>query len=249
MATSPLHQFEIHELIPFKLAGHNLAFTNSSLFMLLTVIAATTLMILPMRRAALIPGRWQTLPEVFYEFIQSLVRDVIGPGGMKFLPFVFTLFMMVFMGNMLGMIPYSFTFTSHIIVTAVLGVLVFLVVTIMGFVNHGWHFLSLFAPSGLPKFIYIILVPIEIISFLSRPVTLAVRLCANMMAGHTVLKVFAGFSVAMIAASGALQFASILPLILNALIVALELLVAVLQAYIFTILTCVYLKDAVELHH
>lgn len=250
MATSPLHQFEIHEIVPLNIAGYNVAFTNSSLFMVLAAFLATILMIVPMRRAALIPGRWQSLPEMFYEFIQTLVRDVIGPGGMKYLPFVFTLFMLVLFGNLLGMIPYTFTFTSHIAVTAVLGVLVISVVTIMGFVNHGWHFLSLFAPSGLPKAIYLLLVPIEIISFLSRPVTLAMRLFANMMAGHTVLKVFAGFSVAMIASSGIiLPAASILPVLLNALLVALELLVAVLQAYIFTLLTCVYIKDAVELHH
>ena len=211
--------------------------------MVLTTVAALALMLIPMRRAALIPGRWQNVPEMLYEFIQGLVRDVIGPGGMRYLPLVFTLFMIVLMGNLLGMMPYGFTITSHIIVTAALGVLVFLIVTIMGFVNHGWHFFSLFAPSGLPKFIYLILVPIEIISFLSRPVTLAVRLCANMTAGHTVLKVFALFSVQMGIILG------LAPMLLNSMLVALELLVAVLQAYIFTILTCVYLKDTVELHH
>jgi F-type H+-transporting ATPase subunit a len=173
----------------------------------------------------------------------GVIRDVIGTAGMKYLPFVFTLFMIVFIGNMLGMMPYGFTITSHIIVTAALGVLVISIVTIMGIVNHGWHFLSLFAPSGLPKIMYMLLIPIEVISFLSRPVTLAVRLCANMTAGHTVLKVFAMFSVMM----GA--FFGLAPMLLNSLIVALELLVAVLQAYIFTILTCVYLKDAIELHH
>jgi F-type H+-transporting ATPase subunit a len=162
---------------------------------------------------------------------------------MKFMPLVFTLFMMVLMGNLLGMLPYGFTITSHIIVTAALGALVILTVTLFGFINHGWHFLSLFAPSGLPKFIYLILVPIEVISFLSRPITLAVRLCANMTAGHTVLKVFALFSVNMGIIFG------LAPMLMNSMIVALELLVAVLQAYIFTILTCVYLKDAVELHH
>ncbi len=243
MATNPLHQFEIIPLVPFKVAGLNLAFTNSALLMILTVLISAALMIIPMRRAAIIPGRWQNIPELFYEFIQGLVRDVIGPSGMRYLPLVFTLFMIVLLGNLLGMLPYSFTITSHIIVTAALGVGVFLIVTVMGFVNHGWHFLSLFAPSGLPKFIYLILIPIEIISFLSRPITLAVRLCANMTAGHTVLKVFALFSVQMGIIMG------LGPMIMNSMIVALELLVAVLQAYIFTILTCVYLKDSVELHH
>lgn len=240
---SPLEQFTIKSLVDFSPFGVNLSFTNASLMMVLTVLVSTVLMVLPMRRAALVPTRWQSIPEMLYEFIQSVVRDVIGPGGMKYLPLVFTLFMMVLMGNLLGMIPYSFTITSHIIVTAALGVLVISVVTIMGFVNHGWHFFSLFAPSGLPFFIYLILIPIEVISFLSRPITLAVRLCANMTAGHTVLKVFALFSVNM----GILY--GLAPMLMNSMIVALELLVAVLQAYIFTILTCVYLKDAVELHH
>jgi F-type H+-transporting ATPase subunit a len=240
---SPLEQFTIKELVPFSLFGANLSFTNASLFMVLTVLVSTVLMILPMRRPALIPTRWQSLPEMLYEFIQGVVRDVIGPAGMKFLPLVFTLFMLVLIGNLLGMLPYGFTITSHIIVTAALGVLVIATVTVMGFVNHGWHFFSLFAPAGLPKFIYLILVPIEVISFLSRPITLAVRLCANMTAGHTVLKVFALFSVNM-----GLLF-GLAPMLMNSMIVALELLVAVLQAYIFTILTCVYLKDAVELHH
>lgn len=240
---SPLHQFEIHEIIPFKLNGLNLAFTNSSLFMTLTLLVVAGLMILPMAGARMVPTRWQSIPEMLFEFVSGVIRDVTGPAGMKYLPMVFTLFMMVLIGNLLGMLPYGFTVTSHIIVTAFLGVFVFLVVTLMGFVNHGWHFLSLFAPSGLPKLMYIILIPIEIISFLSRPITLAVRLCANMTAGHTVLKVFAMFSVMMGAALG------LAPMLLNAMLVALELLVAVLQAYIFTILTCVYLKDAIELHH
>ncbi len=240
---SPMEQFRINELIPIELFGMNLAFTNSALFMVLTVLVSTALMLIPMRRPAMIPTRWQSLPEMLYELVHGIVRDVIGPAGMKFLPLVFTLFMTVLMGNLLGMLPYGFTITSHIIVTAALGVLVILTVTIVGFVNHGWHFLSLFAPSGLPKFIYLILVPIELISFLSRPITLAVRLCANMTAGHTVLKVFALFSVNMGILFG------LAPMLMNSMIVALELLVAVLQAYIFTILTCVYLKDAVELHH
>jgi F-type H+-transporting ATPase subunit a len=243
MSANPLHQFEIKEIIPFEAFGVNLAFTNSSLFMLLTVVVTTVLMVLPMRGANLIPSRWQSLPELLYEFVQGIIRDVIGQAGLKYMPLVFSLFMLVLIGNLLGMMPYGFTITSHIVVTAALGVLVILIVTVMGFVNHGFHFLSLFAPSGLPKVMYLILIPIEIISFLSRPITLAVRLCANMTAGHTVLKVFAGFSVSM----GV--FFGLAPMLLNSMLVALELLVSVLQAYIFTILTCVYLKDAIELHH
>lgn len=240
---SPLAQFDIKPIIDFAPMGFNLAFTNSALLMVMAVAASVALMLLPMRGATVVPTRWQSVSEMLFEFVQGVVRDVIGPAGMKFMPLVFTLFMMVFMCNLLGMLPYSFTVTSHIIVTAALGALVILTVTAFGFINHGWHFLSLFAPSGLPKFIYLILVPIEVISFLSRPITLAVRLCANMTAGHTVLKVFALFSVNMGIVFG------LAPMLMNSLIVALELLVAVLQAYIFTILTCVYLKDAVELHH
>ncbi len=243
MSSNPMHQFEIKPLIPMEFAGYNVSFTNSSLLMILTVLVSTLLMVVPMVRASKIPTRWQSIPEILYEFVYSLIRDVIGSEGLRYLPLVFSLFMMVLMGNLLGMLPYSFTFTSHIIVTAGLGILVISVVTIMGFVNHGWHFLSLFAPSGLPKFIYLVLIPIEVISFLSRPITLAVRLCANMTAGHTVLKVFALFSVQMGIIMG------LAPMLVNSMLVALELLVASLQAYIFTILTCVYLKDAVELHH
>lgn len=242
MSANPMHQFEIHPIVPLELGGLNLAFTNSSLLMILTVLVSTLLMVVPMARASKVPTRWQNIPEMLYEFIYGLIRDVVGSDGLRYLPFVFSLFMMVLMGNMLGMLPYSFTFTSHIIVTAGLGVLVISVVTIMGFVNHGTHFLSLFAPAGLPKFIYLILVPIEVISFLSRPITLAVRLAANMTAGHTVLKVFALFSVQMGLIFG------LAPMLMNSMLVALELLVATLQAYIFTILTCVYLKDAIELH-
>jgi F-type H+-transporting ATPase subunit a len=160
---SPLHQFEIHPIVPFQVGGWNLAFTNSALFMVLTVLVASVLMIAPMRGSRLIPTRWQSIPEMLYEFIAGVIRDVIGTAGLKYLPFVFTLFMIVFIGNMLGMMPYGFTITSHIIVTAALGVLVISIVTIMGIVNHGWHFLSLFAPSGLPKIMYLLLVPIEVI--------------------------------------------------------------------------------------
>lgn len=243
---NPLEQFEIYRIVPIKVAGMDLSFTNSSLYMIIALVISSILMILPMRRAATVPGRWQNLPEMLYEFVNGIVRDVIGPGGMRFMPLVFSIFMMVLMGNMLGMVPFGFTITSHIIVTAFMGFFVIGFVTLIGFLNHGTHFFSLFAPSGLPWFVYPILVPIEIISFLSRPVTLAIRLSANMMAGHTVLKVFALFSVQMGAAS---IFFGLIPMVFNVALVALELLVAGLQAYIFTVLTCMYLKDAVELHH
>lgn len=240
---SPLAQFQIVPLVPLKVAGVDLSFTNSALFMMLSVLAATLIMVLPMRRAAQVPQGWQHVPEILYGFVRGVINDIIGSAGMRHVALIFSLFMMVLCGNMLGMMPYSFTFTSHIIVTAALSVFIILTVTVLGFINHGWHFLSLFAPAGLPKVIYVILVPIEIISFLSRPITLSVRLCANMTAGHTVLKVFAMFCVQLGILFG---FA---PMIINAALVALELLVSGLQAYIFLILTCVYLKDAIELNH
>lgn len=240
---NPLAQFVITPIIPFQVAGVDLSFTKSSLFMALTVLAATVLMLVPMTRAQLVPNRRQNISEMLYEFVAGIIQDVVGSDGIKYMPLIFTLFISVLLGNLLGLLPYAFTFTSHIVVTGAMGLLVISVVTIMGFVNHGLHFLGLFAPSGLPKPIYLILVPIEVISFLSRPITLAVRLCANMVAGHTVLKVFALFSVLVGGVLG------ILPALFNSLIVALELLVAVLQAYIFTILTCIYIKDAVEPHH
>lgn len=243
MATSPLEQFKVIPLIPFEMGKFDLAFTNSSLFMVIGLVVSLGLMIIPMRRPADIPQGWQHIPEMLYSFVRGLVTDVTGSSGVPYVPFVFSVFMTVLMGNMLGMLPYSFTYTSHIIVTAALGLIVIGAVTIMGFINHGWHFLSVFAPSGLPKFIYLILIPIEVISFLSRPITLAMRLCANMTAGHTVLKVFALFCVQLGFIFG------MAPMLMNAIIVALELLLSGLQAYIFTILTCVYLKDAIELHH
>lgn len=243
MAASPLDQFNVVPLIPLEIGGYDLAFTNSSLFMVMGLVITLALMIVPMRRASEIPQGWQHVPEMLYGFVRSLVTDVTGSGGMAYVPFVFAVFMTVLMGNMLGMLPYSFTYTSHIIVTGALGMIVISAVTLMGFINHGWHFLSVFAPSGLPKFIYLILIPIEVISFLSRPITLAMRLCANMTAGHTVLKVFALFCVQLGFIFG------MAPMLMNAIIVALELLLSGLQAYIFTILTCVYLKDAIELHH
>jgi F-type H+-transporting ATPase subunit a len=243
MSSNPLEQFVIKPIIPFSVGGVDLSFTTASLFMVLMVLSAGLMMLVPMLRARLIPGRGQNVSEMLYDFIHGVVQDTIGSDGIKYLPLVFTLFLIVLLGNVLGLLPYAFTFTSHIAVTGAMGLLVISVVTIMGFVNHGWHFLGLFAPSGVPMLLYPILIPIEVISFLSRPITLAVRLCANMMAGHTVLKVFALFSVLLGGVLG------ILPALFNTLVVALEVLVAVLQAYIFTVLTCIYIKDAVEPHH
>ncbi len=242
--SDPLHQFEITPIagLEFSLLGHDISFTNSSLWMMLAVICATLLMTITIRRDSLIPSRWQNVTEMFYEFISGMVKDSVGPEGRPFFPFIFTIFMFVLLGNMLGMIPYSFTFTSHIIVTFALAMFVFLFVTLLGIFRHGLHFFSLFVPSGVPLFMAPILVPIEILSYLSRPISLSVRLFANMMAGHTMLKVFAGFCVSLGVVFG------LAPLAINVALVGFEILVAFLQAYVFTILTCLYLKDSIELH-
>lgn len=238
----PLEQFQIQPIIPFEVSGYDLSFTNSSLWMLLGVISATALMMLTMHSKSLVPGRWQNVGEMFYEFIAGMVQDTLGNKGRKYFPFVFSIFMIVLMGNLLGMIPGSFTYTSHIIVTGVLALIVFLGATFIGIFKHGFHFLSLFVPKGLPIFILPLVFVIEVLSYLSRPVSLSVRLFANMMAGHTMLKIFAGFCVSLGAVLG------VLPMFVNAALVGFEILVAFIQAYVFAILTCVYLKDAIELH-
>ncbi len=238
----PLYQFAVKTIIPINIGGIDLSFTNASLWTLLAVFCSVFILLFFSRPRAIVPSRSQNIPEILFELIHGMTKDIIGYQGVKYVPFVFSLFMIVLIGNLLGMVPYGFTITSHIVVTGALGLLVIGVVTIMGFVNHGLKFLSLFAPSGLPLPIYFIIIPIEIISFLSRPFTLAVRLCANMTAGHIMLKVFAGFSVPL----GI--FFGMGPMLFNTAIVGFELLVACLQAYIFTILSCIYIKDATELH-
>jgi F-type H+-transporting ATPase subunit a len=244
---SPLHQFVVKPIIPIEIAGYDISFTQSSLWMILGVLATTLLMTLGMRRKQLVPGRLQNVPEILHEFIGGVVQDNLKDEGRKYFPFVFSIFMIVLMGNMLGMIPYSFTYTSHIIVTGTLAIIVFFLCTGVGIWRHGLHFFSLFLPKGLPWPMAFLIVPIEVISYLSRPVSLAVRLFANMTAGHTMLKVFAGFSVSLIAVSfGAVL--GILPLIVNMALIGLELMIAFIQAYVFAILTCIYLKDAIELH-
>lgn len=242
MSANPLHQFVIEPLIPLSLGGHDISFTNSSLWMAFAVVAATAVMTLTMRRKALVPGRWQNLPEMLYEFVNGIVFENLGHEGRKYFPFVFSVFILVLMGNLLGMVPYSFTFTSHIIVTGALALMVFGLATLIGFIRHGFHFFTLFVPSGVPIFIAPLIAAIEVISYLSRPISLSVRLFANMVAGHTMLKVFAGFSVALGVALG------VLPLVVNVALVGLEIMIACIQAYVFTILTCLYLKDAIELH-
>lgn len=245
----PLHQFVIKPIIPLSIGGVDISFTNSSLWMMVGVGVSFVLFNTAMRRKALVPGRLQALVEIFYQMVAEMVRGAIGPEGRKYFPLVFTIFMLVLMGNLLGLIPYSFTYTSHVIVTMALSFLVFLTVIGIAIARHGFHFFSLFAPAGVPWFVYPLLVPIEIISYLARPITHGLRLFANMMAGHIMLKVFAGFSVGL-ASLGAAGFAAgLIPMGINAALIGFELLIALLQAYVFAILACIYLKDTVEIGH
>ncbi len=240
--SSPLEQFQIKPLIPIHIGGFDLSFTQSSLWMGIAVAAATLLLSLSIKPRELVPGRFQNISEMFYEFVFGMVRDNLGDEGKKYFPFVFSIFMIVLMGNLLGMVPYSFTYTSHIIVTGALALLVFVLATGVGFARHGLHFFSLFLPKGLPWALAPLIIMIEVISYLSRPISLSVRLFANMVAGHTMLKVFAGFSVSLGVIFG------ILPMVMNVALIGLEIMIAFIQAYVFAILTCIYLKDAIELH-
>ena len=242
MALDPLKQFEIKPIVPIEVAGLDLSFSNASLLMVIGALLTITFMNIGMSRRALIPGRWQAAGETLYEFIANMIKEQTGAKGREYFPFIFTVFMVVLMGNLLGMVPFSFTYTSHIIVTFALAMVVFLTVTIIGFLKHGLHYLSLFAPSGVPLPLLFLVVPIELIAYLSRPISLSVRLFANMMAGHTMLKVFAGFAVMLGAIGG------IAPLLLIIALTGFEFLIAFIQAYVFAVLTCVYLKDALELH-
>lgn len=239
--SSPLHQFTIEPLIPIHIGGIDATFTNSSLLMVLVVIAATALMTLSVGAGRLVPTRMQSVAELAYEFIANMVQENVGDEGRAYFPFLFTLFMFVLMGNLLGMVPWSFTFTSHIIVTFALAALVFVGVTLIGIFRHGLHFVKLFVPHGVPLILLFLLVPIEILSYFIRPFTLSIRLFANMMAGHTMLVIFAGFV-------GALGIFGIGPLAMDVFLVLLEFLVAALQAYVFVILSCLYLRDAIHLH-
>ncbi|MCH8037217.1 MAG: F0F1 ATP synthase subunit A [Proteobacteria bacterium] len=238
---SPLAQFEIQRWISIEPFGVDLSFTNSALFMTIAVVLAIGFLMLGTRRHALVPGRWQSVAELSYEFIANMIRDNVGQDGRKYFPFIFTLFMFVFFGNMLGMVPYSFTYTSHIIVTFALALVVFIGVTTIGFMKHGIRFLGFLMPAGIPVFMAPLIIPIEILSYFTRPVSLALRLFANMTAGHTMLKVFASFVFG-------LGVFGIVPLALVTALTGLEFIIAFLQAYVFTILTCVYLNDALHMH-
>ncbi|MCU0837238.1 MAG: F0F1 ATP synthase subunit A [Rhodospirillales bacterium] len=238
---SPLHQFEIVELAPIHIGGVNLSYTNSALWMTIAIIVVTTFLVVAMTNRQLVPGRLQSMAEVLYEFIGQMVKDNVGSAGRPYFPFIFSLFVFFLLGNLLGLIPYSFTFTSHLAVTLGMAVFIFLATTVIGFAKHGLHYFSLFLPGGAPIFLAPLLVPIEILSYFMRPLSLALRLFANMTAGHTLMKVFAGF-VAMMGVFG------VVPLVFVVALFGLETLVAFLQAFVYTILTCIYLNDALHLH-
>lgn len=246
----PIAQFQIKKIATLgTIGGHEIAFTNSALYMLIAVAGVSLLMIGATSRRAVVPGRMQSVAELTYEFVADMLRSSAGKEGMKFFPLVFTLFTFVLFANMLGMIPGTFTVTSHIVITAALAVIVFLTVLLYGFYKNGAKFLKLFVPSGIPVYIMPLIVLIEVISFLSRPLSHSVRLFANVFAGHITLKVFASF-VPMLAGLGILGWlGAVLPLGMTVALTALEFLVAFLQAYVFTILTCIYLNDALHPGH
>lgn len=238
---SPVEQFRLTPLVPIEIGDVDISLTNSSAVMIAAVAVVSLFLTLSMRSGKLVPGRWQSMAELSYEFIANMVRDNVGRDGRQYFPFIFTLFMFILAGNLLGMLPYAYTFTSQIVVTFGLAFVVFIGVTIIGLVRHGTHFFTYFFPDGAPLWMAPLLVPIEVISYLSRPVSLSVRLFANMMAGHTMMKVFGGFTVA-------LAFFGFAPLAMIIALTGFEILVAFLQAYVFTVLTCIYLHDAIHLH-
>ena len=244
MSTNPMHQFNVYRIGPeISLGNVDISFTNASLFMIISALAIISVFFAGTRRKAVIPTKIQLLTELSYTLVSKMISDTAGSKAKPYFPFIFSLFMFVLFCNMLGMLPYSFTVTSHIIVTFALAAIIFIGVTIIGFVNHGVGYLKLFIPSGVPVVLLPIIVIIEIISYLARPVSLSVRLFANMMAGHTMLKVFGGFVISLGIIGGWL------PLSFTVALIGLEVLIAFLQAYVFAILTCIYLNDALNLNH
>lgn len=251
MASSPdpIHQFEVSRLINIPVGGWDLSFTNVSLFIVMTVVLSSLFLLLTSSSRGLVPTRMQSVSEMAYEFVASTLRQSAGAQGMKFFPLVFSLFIFVLVANFIGLFPYFYTVTSQIMITFALALLVILTVVVYGFFKHGVRFLRLFVPGGVPVVILPLVAAIEVISFLSRPVSLSVRLFANMLAGHITLKVFAGFIVSMFALGPFGIGGSVLPLVMTIAITALEFLVAFLQAYVFTVLTCMYLNDAIHPGH
>ena len=244
MATNPMHQFNVYKIGPeIKINGLDISFTNASLFMVISGIFISLFLLLGTKDKKIIPGKFQLIAEMLYNFISKMISDTAGKKAKPYFSFIFSLFIFVLFCNMVGMLPYSFTVTSHIIVTLAFAMFIFIGVTILGFVIHGFKYLKIFVPSGVPMVLLPIIMIIEIISYLSRPVSLSVRLFANMMAGHTMLKVFGGFVISLGLVAGWL------PLTFSVALTGLEILVAFLQAYVFAILTCIYLNDALNLHH
>jgi F-type H+-transporting ATPase subunit a len=256
VAASPMEQFEVTTIVPLHVGSLDISFTNASLWMCIVAGAASLLLTLGARERRLVPTRLQSIVELSYGFVADMIRSAAGSEGLKFFPFVFTLFMFVLFANLLGLLPFHlatagmlhpFTITSHIVVTFALAIFVFFMVIFVGLARHGLHFFSIFAPK-VPLIMLLVLVPIEIVSFLSRPISLSVRLFANMLAGHTMLYVFGTFVIGLATAGGVLSVMSIAPLLAIVAVVALEFLIAFLQAYVFAILTCIYLNDALHLH-
>ena len=248
MASDPMEQFQIKKIFDLDLAGLNIPFTNSSLWMAVASVAIIGFFALT-TKGKLVPGRMQSVGEMSYEFLANMVKDTTGPEAMKFFPFVFTIFFFILFSNLIGMSPYAFTTTSHLAVTVALAIFTILMVVVAGIWKNGFKWFKIFAPSGLPLPMYILIIPIEIISFLSRPITLAVRLFANMTAGHVMLKLFAIFAAFLVGKGGILAGAAIVPVLGTMGIIALEFLVAGLQAFVFAILTCVYLNDVYHVDH
>ena len=244
MAANPMHQFKVNRIGPeINIGGLDLSFTNASLFMILSASAICVFLFFSTKNRNLIPNEIQLISESLYNFIAKMISDTAGSKAKPYFPFIFSLFVFVLFCNMIGMLPYAFTVTSHIIVTLVMAIFIFVAVTIIGFLNHGLKYLKIFVPSGVPVALLPLITVIEIISYLSRPISLSVRLFANMMAGHTMLKVFGGFVISLGVIGGWL------PLTFSVALTGLEILVAFLQAYVFAILTCIYLNDALNLHH
>jgi F-type H+-transporting ATPase subunit a len=241
-AHGPMEQFDITPLIPIHVGGYDISYTNSAMFMTFAVIASFLLFWGATRQRTMVPGRLQATAELLYIFIADMVKSNAGKEGMPFFPFVFTLFLFILFGNIFGLLPYAFTFTSHIVVTGAMAFFVFIAVTLLGFFKHGFHFFSLFVPPGAPLPVAIGLFPLEMFSYLIRPFSLSLRLFANMLAGHVLLKVLAGFIISLGFLFGWVPFAAVVAVTL------LEILVALIQAYVFALLSCLYLNDALNLH-
>jgi ATP synthase subunit 6 len=245
---SPLEQFQINSILGFNLSWFDISFTNSSLAIILACSIFYFLYTFSLTNATIIPNRWQSVIELIYEFVYFLIQEQIGNKGYTYFPFIFTLFIFILFCNLLGMIPYSFTATSHIVITFSLSLAIFIGVTILGFAKHGLHFFYLFVPSGVPLFLLPLIVAIEFISYCTRGLSLGIRLTANMFAGHTLLKIISTFAWQMITAGGLLALAGLAPVVLLFALTGLEIVIAVLQAYVFTVLTCSYLNDSIHLH-